>query len=95
MNTEHKALFTLHNFQPCPEDIITECQLNPILKPVAYKPLGMGLSYVVATLKTDKYKYFLFEIGGPSAEDYEYNQRQMKVLREKDFITYDQLLKEL
>ena len=89
------VLFSQYQFIPIPDDLIEECKRNLNLTPIAYKSLGMGLVQVIATLNNDKTKYFLFDVGGPSAEDYEYNQRVMKQLTSKDSMTWTDLLNKL
>jgi len=95
MNTEYANLFTIYGFSPVPEDLLEECKLNPLLNPIAYKSLGMGLVQIVANLPKKKNKYFRFEVGGPSAEEYEDNQRRMKRLREKNALSWSDLVKKL
>lgn len=86
-------LFTVYGYLPVPDDVAEHCRLNPILKPLGFKHLGMGLIKVVATSIKDKNKYFIFDVGGPSGEEYLTNKKIMMDLYYDDALTWGKLIK--
>jgi hypothetical protein len=83
--------FPLYNFVPIDEDLIKEASVNPLLIPLAHRYIGLGVTQVIAQSKNDTSKYFLFDVGGPSCQDYEDNREIMKRLADENSLTLVQL----
>jgi hypothetical protein len=89
------TILSINRFLPIDDDIKKECELNPILIPLGFRHLDMGLIEVVASYSHDSNQYFLFEIGGPSGIDYENNKQRMEQLNNKNSLSLTQLMRKI
>lgn len=71
------------------------CRKNALLFPRLLRYLGMGHYEIVADCALDINKFFIFQVGGSSGQDVEYNQKLIESIDMKDAITFGEVIKHL
>lgn len=77
------------------DEHLQECKDNELILPKYWRYLGMGHVEILAKVKDDSNKYFLFEIYGSNGWEHQINREKLKTFTINDSLSFEQLNKKL
>jgi len=82
-------------FIPVDDECIKICAKNSLIIPRLYRYLGMGTYEILADVKDNPDKFFLFDVGGENGYTADDNYKMMKKLQINDTIDLNTLKRKL
>lgn len=84
-----------YGFLPVEQEHLYECKGNNLILPKYWRYLGMGHVEILATVKDNSNRYFLFEIYGANGWEHQINKENLNKISIDDSLSFEQLVKKL
>ena len=78
-------------FESADDEIIDMCKDNALIIPKLFRYMGMGHCQILADVKYNPGKFFLFDAAGSNGYDYDSNIRALNKFTVHDAITLEEL----